>query len=79
MTQVQVDQILLQKLGGLDESIELCDADGKILGRYLPENAYREILYSSVEIPFSEEELASRRAEAGGCTLDEIWKRLGRT
>ena len=79
MTQVQVDQILLQKLGGLDESIELCDADGKILGRYLPESAYREILYSSVEIPFSEEELASRRAEAAGCTLDEIWKRLGRT
>jgi hypothetical protein len=79
MTQVQVDQALHQKLGGLNESIELCGADGKILGRYLPENEYRAILYDSVEIPFSDEEIARRRAETGGCSLQEIWKRVGRS
>ena len=78
MTQVQVDQSLKEKLGGLDESVELCGPDGRILGRFLPEDEYRQMLYGSVEIPYSEEEIARRRAETGGCSLDEIWKRVGR-
>jgi hypothetical protein len=56
----------------------LCGSDGRILGRFLPEEEYRAILYGSVEIPYTDEEIARRRAERGGCTLDEIWKRLGR-
>ena len=79
MTQVEIDQALAQRLGGLQEPVELCAADGKIVGRYLPESEYRAILYGSVEIPYSEEEIQRRRSETGGCTLDEIWKRLGRT
>jgi hypothetical protein len=79
MTQVQVDQALQQKLGGLNQSIELCSPDGRILGRFLPEKEYRDMLYGSVEIPFSEEEIARRRAETGGCSLEDIWKRVGRT
>jgi hypothetical protein len=78
MTQIKVDDSLKQKLGGLDAPVELCAEDGRVLGRYLPEHEYREILYGSVEIPYSEEEIARRRAERGGCTLEEIWKRLGR-
>jgi hypothetical protein len=77
MIQVKVDESLKQKLGGFDEAVELCDADGQILGRYLPEEQYREILYGSIEIPYSDEEIARRRAETGGCSLDEIWKRVG--
>ena len=42
MTQVQVDQTLRQKLGGLHEAVELCDADGKVLGHYLPEAEYQK-------------------------------------
>jgi hypothetical protein len=79
MTQVTIDESLKQKLGGLDERVELCGADGRILGRYLPEEEYREILYGSVEIPYSDEEIARRRTETGGCSLEEIWKRVGRT
>ena len=78
MTQIQVDESLKQKLGGLDQPVELCNADGRILGRYLPEQEYREILYGSIEIPYSEEEIARRRTQRGGCSLEEIWKRLGR-
>jgi hypothetical protein len=78
MTQIQIDDSLKQKLGGLDQPIELCSADGRILGRYLPEKEYREMLYGSVEIPYSEEEIARRRAQRGGCSLEEIWKRVGR-
>jgi hypothetical protein len=78
MTQIKIDESLKQKLGGLDRPVELCDPDGQVLGRFLPEKEYREILYGSVEIPYSEEEIARRRAERGGCSLEEIWKRLGR-
>ncbi len=78
MTQVQIDQALQEKLGGMNRSVELCSSDGKILGRFLPEEEYREILYGSVEIPFSKEEIARRRSETGGSSLEEIWKRVGR-
>jgi hypothetical protein len=78
MTQITLDESLQQRLGGLNEPIELCGSDGRILGRFLPEEEYRAILYGSVEIPYTDEEIARRRAERGGCTLDEIWKRLGR-
>jgi hypothetical protein len=78
MTQIQVDESLKQKLGGFDKPVELCGPDGRVLGRYLPEQEYREILYSSVKIPYSDEEIERLRAERGGCTLEEIWKRLGR-
>jgi hypothetical protein len=78
MTQIKIDESLKQKLGGLDQSVELCGPDGRVLGRYLPEKEYHEILYGSVEIPYSDEEIARFRAERGGCSLEEIWKRLGR-
>ncbi len=78
MTQVQIDESLAKKLGGLTKPIELCGADGKVVGRFLPEDVYHKILYGSVEIPYSDEEIARFRAERGGCTLEEIWKRLGR-
>jgi hypothetical protein len=78
MTQIQVDESLKQKLGGLEKSVELCSPDGRVLGRYLPEHEYHEILYRSVKIPYTDEEIARRRAERGGCSLEEIWKRLGR-
>ena len=78
MTQVQIDELLKQKLGGLDEAVELCGPDGQIVGRYLPEKEYHDILYASVEVPFTDEEIARFRAERGGCSLEDIWKRLGR-
>jgi hypothetical protein len=78
MTRVKVDESIKHKLGGLDQPDELCIDDGRILGRYLPEEEYREILYGSVENPLSDEEIARRRSETGGCSLEEIWKRVGR-
>jgi hypothetical protein len=45
MTQIQVDQALRQRLGGVNEPIELCDAEGHVLGHYLPEAEYKKILY----------------------------------
>jgi hypothetical protein len=77
MTQIQVDQTLRQKLAGMNEPLELCDDNGQVLGHYLPEAEYKKILYASIQIPFSDEEIARRRAQTGGCTLREIWDRVG--
>jgi hypothetical protein len=77
MTQVQIDEALKQKLGGLDQPVEFCEADGRIVGRYLSESEYNAMLYRSVKIPYTEEEIARFRSERGGVTLEEIWKRLG--
>jgi hypothetical protein len=79
MTQVQVDYQLQQKLGGMTHPVELFGPDGQRLGRFLPESEYPKILYGSVDISLTDEELARRSAEPGGCSLDEIWKRVGRT
>ena len=78
MTQVQVDQALRLKLGGMNEPLELCDADGRVVGHYLPEAEYKKILYgAAVRVPLSDEEIARRRAQTGGCSLREIWDRVG--
>ena len=77
MTQVQVDQALQQKLFGLAEPLELCDSEGRVLGHFLPESDYKKMLYGSVEVPYSDEEISRRRAQKGGSTLREIWDRVG--
>ncbi len=79
MTQVQIDDVLADKLGGFDSQVELRDSQGVTVGHYLPEQEYLKLLYASIEIPFSEEEIARRRAESGGCSLEDIWKRLGQS
>ena len=77
MTQVQVDQALLQKLGGLVAPVELRDVNGKVVGHCLPEAEYQKMLYASFKLEISEEELARIRSEDGGSTLEEIWRELG--
>ena len=77
MTQIIIDQTLRLKLGGMNEPVELCDDSGQVVGHYLPEAEYKRILYASVKIPYSDEEIARRRAQTGGCSLREIWDRVG--
>jgi hypothetical protein len=78
MTQIQIDPGLQQKLGGMAEPVAFCDPFGKVLGHFLPEVEYKRLLYASFNLPLSDEEIERRLAETGGCTLDEIWKKLGR-
>lgn len=79
MTQIQTDPVLEQKLGGFATPVEIRDASGVAVGHYLPEAEYKRLLYASFKLPFSDEEMERRLNETGGCTLDEIWKKLGRT
>ena len=60
MTKLIVDATLPEKLPGLIYPVELCDANGRILGRYFPELDPAEF---DLEPQISEEELR-RRAQS---------------
>jgi len=79
MTRITVDESLRSKLNRFTESLELCDDRGLVVGHFLPDEEYQKILYGSLTIPFSEEEVSRRRKESGGRELPEIWDRLNRS
>ena len=79
MSRVHLDPDLKAKLNGLNEHLELCDADGRTVGHFLPEALYRHMVYQLAEAacPYTPEELARLDDETGGRTLAEIWRDLG--
>jgi hypothetical protein len=60
MTRLIVDATLPEKLVGLVHPVELCDAAGRVMGRYFPHLDPAE--YDLEPPPISEEELQRRRA-----------------
>jgi hypothetical protein len=74
MVQITVDDATLAKLEGLDKLIEFRDANGKVLGRFVPITAF----YRGRECPLSEEEIARRKANKGKTyTTAEVLAHLG--
>jgi hypothetical protein len=78
MSKVILDQTLREKLNGLTEQLEVCNEAGQTVGRFLPEQEYRKLLYAAVEAacPYTKEELERSRREPGGRSLAEILKSL---
>ncbi len=78
MSKITLDSNLRAKLNGLNESLEVCDESGVIVGHFLPASAYRKLLYQIAEsqCPHTPEELRARRQKTGGTTLADIWKEL---
>jgi hypothetical protein len=77
MNHLILDPQLRSKLNGLEEQIEICDESGKTLGRFLPESLYREFLLAWAKADLPDEEFQRRIKEPRGCTLAEIWEKLG--
>jgi hypothetical protein len=77
MTKLMIDSTLRSKLNGLDQHLELCDEAGRTLGHFLPADLYREMIVAWSKARASDEELDRRMREPGGCSLEEIWHRLG--
>ena len=79
MQTIVLDPELRAKLNGLDQEVEIRDETGNTVGRYVPEELYRKMLYAAVEAacPHSKEEIERRRHETGGTTLAEFWRRMG--
>jgi hypothetical protein len=57
--------------------LELCDESGATVGRFLPEEAYRRLIYDWMKSQISDEELDRRLNQPAGRSLAEIWKELG--
>jgi hypothetical protein len=63
MTRIVVDTALREKLHNLTEPLELCDEEGRVLGRFLP--VPDPALYEGLEPQISREELERRKQNKG--------------
>jgi len=79
MGKITLDTALRAKLNGLNEKMEVCDENDETVGMFLPQSEYNKLMLASMEIPFTKEEIEKMRNSGGGCSLDEIWKRLGQS
>lgn len=74
MTQIIVTGTALEQFSSVHSGpVEVCDPQGKVIGRFEPAlPAYR----TDVKSPISDEEFERRLARPSRTTLAEIWKRL---
>ncbi|MCI0642321.1 MAG: hypothetical protein L0Y72_26795 [Gemmataceae bacterium] len=77
MSSVILDADLRAKLNGLNERVHVYDESGNQVGVFLPLDQYQKYLHKTVEVPFTDEQLEEFRKSGKGCSLDEIWQRLG--
>jgi hypothetical protein len=70
MTQLIVDPTFQAQLANSQETVELCDTTGRILGHFIP--AIDKSKYKGIEPQISEEEIQRRLQEGGGRSLAEI-------
>ncbi len=67
MVRIVVDPATQARMEGLQMVADLCDASGRVLGRFVP--VQQELI---LEPQISREELRRREAEGGGRSLAEI-------
>jgi hypothetical protein len=77
MVRITADKALQERLGGLEETAELFDENGRSLGFVVPARSI-PVVRPEDRCPYTPEELAAMRAEPGARILSEIWKELGR-
>ena len=63
---------------GFQQLVDVCNAQGKHVGVFLPLDTYKKLL-ANLKIPYSPEELARRQQEQGGTSLQEFWRSVGRS
>lgn len=70
MSRLTVDSVMLTKLQGLSQPVDLCDEKGRVVGHFVPSAA--------LELDIPEEELDRRAASFQGRPLDDLvaeWER----
>ncbi len=73
---ITLDSDLRARLNGLDQQVIVRDATGGQVGLFLPIEHYKALL-RTVQIPFSEQEIATLRKAGGVGSLADFWKRMG--
>jgi len=70
MSKIILDSTTSGKFRQVNERVEIRDQAGELIGYFTPR--VDRLLYESVEIPVSDEELRQRAQKGGGRTLSEI-------
>lgn len=78
MVQVTVPAAAAAALAAAREAIEVRDESGKRLGYFLPPVLHQRLLHEWAQRHVTPAEVAAARTEPGGCSLAEVWARLGR-
>ena len=78
MSRISVNALTLDVLTGLGEPVEVCDAAGKVLGRYIPDSSEEDRkLYEEARRSFDFAEADRRMAtEKQGLTIEQVRQRL---
>lgn len=77
MSKIILDDAMRERLAGLSEPVEMCAADGRTIGHFVPSDEFIRSVYEWAKSEVTDEELDRVRRETGGRTLAEIKKRLG--
>lgn len=73
---VQLDDTLRSKLNGLNEQVDFCDENGRVVGHYVPADVYLKLLYAQAKTEITNEEIDKAKREPGGRTTAEVMARL---
>jgi hypothetical protein len=78
MGHIVADSVLLERLTGFVEPVEIWDAEGKVVGLFTPGRQTEELTEAEVRKFFDPEEMKRRKlAERGkGLTTQEVLARL---
>ncbi len=79
MNRLYVDEGFQSKLDQCTSRTELCDANGRVLGIYIPDAERERRIYERVRAamtPADVEELERRSLEPGGFTTAEVMQQL---
>ena len=78
MVRVVLTPALEAEFHGFQNPLEVCNAEGKAVGLFLPIASYKDLL-TKLEIPYSKDELERRRHEQAGSSLEDFWRTVGRS
>lgn len=77
MNHLTADQVLLERLAGIMEPVEIRDPSGKVLGRFTPvfadEQETRERAARYFDLAAAQRTAAQK---SQGSSLEEVWRRI---
>jgi hypothetical protein len=76
MTRITVNEALLAQLGAGHQEAELCDAKGRRVGYFMPEEVYRQLVCRWANAQVTDEELERCQNESESYTTAEVLDRL---